>query len=301
MFRQLSAFLQSALAGIVDPNAEIDVMELKSTMTRVRSVLGSSSFLRRVGIYWLEICCGLLLIALSARLAPDAIRIWREWPRAGEQIPSRTALRLPDGSETEIRFFLYLPANYSSKQSWPLLLFLHGSGQRGNDLEWLKRSGPPAILSRGHQLPMIVVSPQCAMENNWNNDELLSLLDNLEKKFSIDPDRVFLSGYSMGGYGAWSLAAAAPERFAALVPVAGGGDTSDATKLTNVAIWDFHGAKDTTVPTSESRAMVDAVRAAGGFARLTIYADRGHSICDVTFSRSDLFDWLLQQRRANKR
>jgi predicted peptidase len=235
---------------------------------------------------------------LVAQLSPDAIRIWREWPRAGQQVPSRATLSLPGGSETEVRYLLYLPADYSSSRKWPLLLFLHGSGERGDDLERVKRLCPPKMLARGKQLPMIVVSPQCLANSDWDNEQLRTLLDHLDKRFSIDPDQVFLSGYSMGGYAAWSLAAAAPERFAALVPVAGGGNLSDAKKLTNLAIWAFHGAKDSTVSPSETREMVDAIRAAGGSPRLTIYPDRRHDTCDITFSRADLYDWLLQQRRV---
>lgn len=247
--------------------------------------------------YWLEICLGLSLIALIAQLWPDAMRIWREWPRPGQQAPARTSLSLPGGIETEVRFLLYLPADYSSKQRWPLLLFLHGSGERGDDLERVSRFGPPRFLAGGIQLPMVVVSPQCRSDDDWHNDQLLELLDYVEKKFSIDPTRVYLAGYSMGGYGTWSLAAVAPDRFAAIVPVSGGGNPSDGSKLSKLPIWAFHGAIDTVVPITEDQKMVEAVRAAGGKPRITIYPDRGHDTCNITFERDDLYDWLLQQRR----
>jgi predicted peptidase len=121
------------------------------------------------------------------------------------------------------------------------------------------------------------------------------LLDHLGNNFSIDPTRVYLAGYSMGGYGAWSLAAAAPDRFAAIAPVSGGGDPNDAAKLSKLPIWAFHGAKDKVVPIDEDQKMVEAVRAAGGKPRLTIYSNRGHDACNITFARNDLYDWLLRQ------
>jgi predicted esterase len=251
---------------------------------------------RRFG--WLEICLLLSSISLVAQLWPDAARMWREWTRPGRQTPARAELKLPSGFQTEVQYFLYLPVNYSPDKAWPLLIFLHGSGERGDDLEMVRRSGPPALLAKGKSLPMIVVSPQCRADCYWDNEQLLALLDHLEKQFSIESDRVYLGGHSMGAYGTWALAAAAPDRFAAIVPVAVGGNTNDVPKLLKLAVWAFHGAKDQVVPLADSKQMVDAIQAAGGNARLTIYPDRGHDTCNVTFSNNEVDDWLLRQRRA---
>jgi predicted peptidase len=252
---------------------------------------------RRLRFGWLELCLALSLVGLVVQLWPDVARLWREWPRPGRQTPARAEFILPDGRRTEVQYFIYLPQDYSSSRRWPLLLFLHGSGERGDDLEAVLRPSPPALLARGKNLPMIVVSPQCRVNASWDSRQLLALLDHLEKDFSVDRDRVYVAGYSMGGFGTWELAGAAPERFAAIVPVAGGGDVAHAGKLARLPVWAFHGAKDQTVPLAASKEMVEAIQTAGGNARLTIYEDRSHDTCDVTFSRDDLYDWLLRQRR----
>jgi predicted peptidase len=130
---------------------------------------------------------------------------------------------------------------------------------------------------------MIVVTPQCRADATWEPSLLLSLVDYMQEKFAVDPDRVYGAGYSMGGFGCWELAMTAPERFAALVPVAGGGDSSDAERLVNLPIWAFHGANDQVVPLESTKAMIEAVQRVGGQTKLTIYNDRGHNTCDVTF------------------
>jgi predicted peptidase len=258
----------------------------------------SPNFLHRMAVHWLVLCLGLSFLALIAQLMPDAIRVWREWPRAGQQVPSRAMFSLSAGSAVELRYLLYLPQDYSSKAAWPLLIFLHGTGERGADLDLLKRSGLPAMLAHGKQLPMIVASPQCPADSDWKNDQLLAFVDQLQTRFAIDSRQIFVAGYSMGGCGAWSLAAAAPGRFAAIVPVSGVGNAKDAANLSNLPVWAFHGAKDSVVPIEDERNMIEAVRAAGGKPHLTIYPDRDHDACDITFARADLYDWLLRQHRV---
>jgi predicted peptidase len=147
---------------------------------------------------------------------------------------------------------------------------------------------------------MIVISPQCRIGTQWNSTQLLALLDYLEQRFAVDPDRIYVSGQSMGGYGTWALVATAPERFAAAVPVCGGGRVDDAKRLVNLPIWAFHGAKDDVIPLRASQEMIDAIKAHGGNSQLTVYPDKGHGICDLTFSRDDLYQWLLAQHRVSK-
>jgi predicted peptidase len=248
---------------------------------------------------WLELALVLSTVSLIIQLWPDAARVWREWPWPGYQTPARAEVSLADGYRAEIRYLLYLPPEYTPRRRWPLLLFLHGAGERGDDLSKVARRALQSQLASGKKRPpMIVVSPQCPANISWQNPVLLAFLDQLEKRFPIDPDRVYLAGHSMGAFGTWSLAATAPERFAAIIPAAGGGNPEDAAKLKDLAIWAFHGANDKTVPIAESQKMVDAIRAAGGHPKLTIYPDRGHDTCDNTFSRDDIYAWLLRQHRS---
>lgn len=191
-------------------------------------------------------------------------------------------------------YLLYTPEEGAGRQ--PLLLFLHGAGERGSDLG-LKAHGPPKVLETG-PLPFIVLSPQCPADSWWTLEltALAKLLTDALARYPADPARVYLSGLSMGGYGAWHLAEKFPDRFAALAPVCGGGIVPLAGKL-ELPIWAFHGAKDEVVPLAESVRMVEAVRAAGGDAKLTIYPEAGHDSWTETYANPELYRWLLKQRR----
>jgi predicted peptidase len=117
------------------------------------------------------------------------------------------------------------------------------------------------------------------------------------RKYRIDKDRVYLTGLSMGGYGTWALAAAHPEKFAAIAPICGGGNPAEAAKLARLPIWVFHGAKDPTVPIERSKEMVEAIKAAGGDAKFTIYPEAGHDSWTETYNNPELYQWLLAQKR----
>ena len=134
---------------------------------------------------------------------------------------------------------------------WPLVLFLHGAGERGSDVEEVARRGPPGLVAGGKAFPFVLVSPQCELHQRWNPSVLLPLVDHVAQSYHIDPDRVYVTGYSMGGAGTWDLAVAAPERFAAIAPLARGGDESQAERLMDLPIWAFHGAVDEVVPLSD--------------------------------------------------
>jgi predicted peptidase len=144
---------------------------------------------------------------------------------------------------------------------------------------------------------MIVVSPQRPLRRPWDNEELLAMLDHLEREFNIDVSRVYIAGHSLGGFGTWELITTAPERFAAAIPSSGGGNPEFAGRLIGLPIWAFHGEEDRVVSVERSKTMVDAVNAAGGHAKLTIYPEQGHNICDLTFSDEKIYEWMLQQRR----
>ena len=196
-------------------------------------------------------------------------------------------------------YLLFLPEGYAkSKQRWPLMLFLHGAGESGTNLDKLKVLGPPKIVESKPDFPFVLVSPQTSREG-WNPDTLNALLDDVLRKYRVDKDRVYLTGASMGGSGSWRLAAAHPERFAAIVPICGRGDPAEAKQLARLPIWVFHGAKDPVVRIASEKTMVEAIQAAGGNVKFTIYPDAGHDAWTETYNNPELYEWLLKQKRRH--
>ena len=198
---------------------------------------------------------------------------------------------------------LFLPEDYGEQEKdWPLMLFLHGAGERGNDLQKVKVHGPPKIVEKQKDFPFIVVSPQCPGGDWWDEklDVLANLLDDIVARYDVDTERIYLTGLSMGGYGTWALASKYPDRFAAIAPICGGGKRFMAYRLKDVPVWAFHGAKDSVVPLEESEEMVEAINARGGNAKLTIYPDAGHDSWTKSYDNQELYDWLLEHRRGNQ-
>ena len=200
-------------------------------------------------------------------------------------------------SSPGLDYLLYLPDGYyRSFTRWPLILYLHGSGSAGRDVSRVKRDGMARRLEEKEGIPFIVVAPQ-SPQIGWNVEALDPLLHEVLGRYRVDTDRVYLTGSSMGGYGAWAMAAAHPEWFAAIAPICGGGDPAWAPRLRSVPTWAFHGADDRAVPTEESRTMVTALQRSGGDARLTVYAEIGHDAWTRTYADRRLYDWLLVHRR----
>jgi predicted peptidase len=205
--------------------------------------------------------------------------------------------RLDKQIRVTMDYLLYLPPNYEAKEKWPLMLFLHGGGERGCNLDLVKRHGPPKLIGKGKEFPFIVISPQCPEDRDWEPFELTVLLDDAISKLKVDKDRIFLTGLSMGGFGTWQLAAYAPDRFAAIVPICGGGDTIWAKRIAHLSVWVFHGAKDPGVPLKRSQDMVDALKKAGDNVNFTVYPDAGHDSWTATYDNPKLYEWLLEQKR----
>lgn len=201
-----------------------------------------------------------------------------------------------------LNYLLYLPEGYNPQQRWPLVLFLHGSGERGDNLDQLKNHGLPKLIAEGQEFPFIVVAPQCPKSDSWNSKAQLAalsaLLDEIERSYTIDPDRIYVTGLSMGGYGTWALATAHPQRFAAIAPICGGGNPTTVRAIRHVPVWVFHGAKDRVVPLEASQVMVDALKAAGGDVKFTIYPNAGHDSWTETYANPELYTWLLQHSRV---
>lgn len=193
-------------------------------------------------------------------------------------------------------YAVYVPAESAADRPWPTILYLHGSGMRGDDIDRIK-SWPMAARPMDPNFPFLVVMPQCPEGQRWNPQALSALLDEIEQQYPVDPNRIYLTGQSMGGYGTWALAQFQPQRFAALVPVCGRGDPNSAELFVDTPIWAFHGQLDQAVPVSGTTDMVEAIRAAGGEPRVRIYPDQGHQIWDTVYGTQQLYDWLLAQRR----
>ena len=208
----------------------------------------------------------------------------------------------------EAKYLLFLPEGFDKKSAkhWPLMLFLHGAGERGTNIWKVATHGPPKNVLTHPDFQFIVVSPQCPDGQIWSNDVLLALLDEIERKYPVDLSRVYLTGFSMGGYGTWSLGLAYPERFAAIIPICGGGDLittllasgAKAQALKTLGVWAFHGGKDPVVPTSESERMADALKRLGvPDVKLTIYPDAGHDSWTETYRNPEVYEWLLEHQR----
>jgi predicted peptidase len=224
----------------------------------------------------------------------------------------------------EYRYQVFVPRNWGPKVKWPVILFLHGYGEEGEDGLLPTDVGIAAAI-RNHvdRFPFVVVIPQCRKNDWWTNvpmeAEALKALDQTMKEFKGDPQRVYLTGLSMGGYGTWALGAQYASKFAALAPVCGGirlppgddmpnahntDDSADpyaavAQKIGKTPVWVFHGGSDPVVPVQESRQMVEALKAAGGNVRYTEYSGVGHNSWGKAYDEADLFAWLLAQRLSH--
>jgi predicted peptidase len=207
-----------------------------------------------------------------------------------------------------VKYLLFLPADYtaSSQKGWPLILFLHGSGERGNDLRKVAIHGPSKYVAEHPDFPFIVVSPQCAQGEHWSTGTLLALLNEVTRQYKVDEQRIYLTGFSMGGYGTWDLGLEYPEKFAAIAPICGGGEMitlilasrEKPQALKSLAVWAFHGDKDPVVSIEESQRMIDALKKIGvKQAKLTSYPEAGHNSWTRTYDNPELYRWLLQHER----
>lgn len=217
--------------------------------------------------------------------------------------PAQMSPQTLTGTVTKtLNYLLYVPARYEQdpKESWPLVVFLHGYGERGPGLDKVKVHGPPKLAAAGKSFPFILAAPQCDGAW-WEPEPVKILIEDLQKKLRVDPARIYLTGISMGGYGTWDTACRYPNLFAAIAPICGGGIPFLAGQnLAKMPIWCFHGAKDLTVPLSESKTMVDAVRAKGSQkVQFTVYPEASHDSWTQTYANDAFYEWLLGQRKEN--
>lgn len=205
-----------------------------------------------------------------------------------------------------LEYLRYLPPEYGKEpgKQWPLILFLHGAGERGEGINRVKLHGIARVVEE-RDLPFVTLSPQCPINHWWSDflpalDDLISLaIETLE----VDPRQVYLTGLSMGGYGTWHMAVEYPDRFAAIAPICGGGPwhlgfPERVSAIAHLPTWVFHGAKDDVVPLQASQELVDELKACGGDVRFTIYPDAKHDSWTKTYNSPELYDWFLAHRKA---
>ena len=208
----------------------------------------------------------------------------------------------------KVEYLIYLPKAYptNSAARWPLMLYLHGAGERSDNVFGVTWHGPPKLVRQGHDFPMIIVAPLCPPKQWWNDMKLLRLLDGVEKEYRVNTNRVYLSGMSMGGSGTWSLGLKHAERFAAIAPICGSGnpaflkklDSEQTDAIKSLHIWAFHGAKDPTIPVTVSERMIGALKELGCTNVLfTKYPNADHDSWTITYNNASFYHWFLKYQR----
>jgi predicted peptidase len=223
-------------------------------------------------------------------------------------------LHKKDGESLPYRFTK--PSKIEDAKKYPLLIFLHGAGERGDDNKaQMKHCIADIVRLASEKHPFFMIVPQCPAEQkwadvNWSEDShtmtdapsrpmsvVMDLIDQVSKDFPVDQNRIYIMGLSMGGFGTWDAISRYPDKFAAAIPICGGGDPAQATKLLKLPIWVFHGSADTVVKPERSREMVDAVEKVGQKLKYTEYPGVGHDSWSQTFSNPDVIEWLFAQKK----
>lgn len=201
------------------------------------------------------------------------------------------------GKEVNMRYWQFVPKGYNGKKNLPLMLFLHGAGERGDNLDKVKRWGPPKLVGKRKDFPFVVISPQCPKGTWWRVDGLYQLVNHVAGSLKIDRRRMYVTGLSMGGFGSWQLMDRYPKLFAAGVPICGGGKAGSAKNLVDIPIWAFHGDADGVVKADLSKLMIKAIEKAGGKkARLTLYPGVGHNSWSRAYANEEVYRWLLSHK-----
>ena len=207
-----------------------------------------------------------------------------------------------------LNYFCHLPAAAKTdpQKKWPLIFFLHGAGERGNDLTLIKKHGIPKEVELAEDFPFITIAPQCPEAITWAEllDEVHALLEYALQTYPADPEHVYLTGMSMGGFGTFAFAAKYPQYFTAIAPICGGSPWLIAEErvhpLAGIPIWVFHGAKDDVVPVEMSQTMVQLMQAQGADVKFTIYPEAKHDAWTATYSNPELYKWFLAHKKNNQ-
>ena len=198
-----------------------------------------------------------------------------------------------------LKYLRYLPKTFNeiTSKHWPLILFLHGVGERGSEIKIVKRNGLPKTIDDGMSLPFIVIAPQCPKDTAWQIPELKMVLDDALEKYPVDESRIYLTGLSMGGFGTWRFAIEHPNIFAAIAPICGGGSKHHAHIIRKIPTWVFHGALDNVVPIQKSKEMVDELRRLRANVKFTIYPAANHDSWTQTYNNPELYKWFLKYHK----
>jgi poly(3-hydroxybutyrate) depolymerase len=229
-------------------------------------------------------------------------------PAMGATVNDFTARVFTNAQNVRLPYRLFVPSNYVASARYPLVTFLHGSGERGTDnrLQVNGQAGFLDFISLTNQQrhPMFLLAPQCPVSGAWAEDKYLEAVHDLVtiigEEFSVDSDRLYITGLSMGGFGSFGLLTRYPEMFAAAVPMSSGWDPAYAPVFSDVALWNFHAVNDSSVGVGNSRVVIDGMRIHGGKPIYTEYATGGHVIWTVAYKTPGLLDWLMDQRRGEK-
>ncbi len=253
----------------------------------------------------------LLLLSMTAFALLQTASAADSWQDAYE------AKTYQGADEKTLPYRLLRPEKIEPGKTYPLVLFLHGLGERGDDnakqiVYFAEGFTKP---ERRQKYPCFVVAPQCPLDAHWVEVDFyapshvmpekpsvplklaLELVEKLAAELPVDKSRLYITGLSMGGYGTWDAIQRRPDFFAAAMPVCGGGDPAQTPKLKNLPIWAFHGEKDRTVPLHRTTDMIEAIRKAGGTSKLTIYPGVDHNSWDATYADPEVWAWLFAQKR----
>jgi hypothetical protein len=231
----------------------------------------------------------------------------RYWTENGELQYDFNFTHGENNNQKTVRYnyLTYLPEKYNldSLQHWPLIIYLHGGSDRGTDLKKLYSSGIPDQIYRGRNFPFIVIAPQCPLSIRWETDNWFEpLFKEISEKYRIDPSRIYLTGYSLGGSGTWYLATKYPGRFAAIAPMSGFTSQNKyiykhINRLKDMPVWAFHGKMDITVPYEETERLVKKLQKKNKHLKFTSEPNTGHRIHWNIYPNKDLYDWFLDQKK----
>ena len=205
----------------------------------------------------------------------------------------------------QLKYLIYLPKDYLTKK-YPLVLFLHGAGERGTNLKDIEIHGLPKLVRNGKKFPFIIIAPQCPLNLWWSDPlpvELLSkLVNDIVMKYGIHKNNVFCTGLSMGGYGTLALSIKNPKLFSAIIPICGGMDIKnffDILNLKDLPIWLFHGDKDEVIPLENSQSIYKVLKPVNKNIKLTVYKGVDHNSWDRAYDDNELYKWMLSHKETS--
>ncbi|MBV9123880.1 MAG: dienelactone hydrolase family protein [Planctomycetes bacterium] len=259
--------------------------------------------MNRRSLVGMVVCLGGLLLVPACNSKPDIELHEQNSVQQPGKEPEHGFLgcvyKAPDGQE--YKYALFVPYSDKGDKPFPLIVFLHGSGEAGKDGKKETTVGiGPAVKKQEQTFPFLVLFPQ-SRDPDWEDaddkNRVIAELDEVEKEYKIDPKRVYLTGLSSGGDAVWALAAEYPDRWAAIIPIVGEGNPADAAKIKDIPCWAFEGGRDDKETVDSNHAMIQALKDAGGDPKYTEFPDLNHMCWDRAYNDPQVMDWLGQQHR----